>query len=71
MRIRCLACSLLAAAVNAPDVRKKLRDLNVEARASSPEQAAERLTSEIRRWGDVIIRTKIPTSKRAPSQPGP
>jgi len=45
--------------------------LNVEAHASSPEQAAKRLTSEIRRWGDVIIRTKIPTSKRVPSQPGP
>ena len=51
----------VAAAVNAPDVRKKLRDLNVEARSSSPEQAAELLASEIRRWGDVITRAKIPT----------
>ena len=49
------------AAVNAPDVRKKLHDLNVEAQASSPEQAAELLASEIRRWGDVIVRAKIPT----------
>ncbi|UUZ63928.1 tripartite tricarboxylate transporter substrate binding protein [Polaromonas sp. P1-6] len=51
----------VAAAVNAPDVRKKLHDLNVEARSSSPEQAAELLASEIRRWGDVITRAKIPT----------
>ena len=51
----------IAAAVNAPDVRKKLHDLNVEAQSSSPEQAAELLAAEIRRWGEVIIRAKIPT----------
>ncbi len=51
----------VAAAVNAPDVRKKLHDLNVEARSSSPEQAAELLASDIRRWGDVITRAKIST----------
>ncbi len=51
----------IAAALNAPDVRKKLQDLNVEARASSPEQAAELLASETRRWGEVITRAKIPT----------
>lgn len=49
----------IAAAVNSPDVKKKLHDLNVEARASSPEQAAELLGSEIRRWGDVIVRANI------------
>ena len=49
------------AAVNAPDVKKKLHDLNVEAQASSPEQAADLLASEIKRWGDVIVRAKIPT----------
>ncbi len=49
------------AAVNSADVRKKLADLNVEARASSPEQAAALLASETRRWGDVIVRAKIPT----------
>lgn len=49
------------AAVNTPDVRKKLHDLNVEAQGSSPEQAAELLASEIKRWGDVIVRAKIPT----------
>ncbi len=49
------------AAVNSADVRKKLADLNVEARGSSPEQAAALLASETRRWGDVIVRAKIPT----------
>ena len=49
------------AAVNAPDVRKKLHEFNVEAQGSSPEQAAELLASEIKRWGDVIVRAKIPT----------
>ena len=51
----------VAAALNAPDVKKKLHDLNVEAGPSSPEQAAELLASEIRRWGEVITRAKIPT----------
>jgi len=51
----------ITAAVNSPDVKKKLADQNVEARASSPEQAAELLASETKRWGDVITRAKIPT----------
>jgi tripartite-type tricarboxylate transporter receptor subunit TctC len=50
----------VVAALNDPDVKKKLLDLNVEARASSPEQASELLASEIRRWGEVITRAKIP-----------
>ena len=49
------------AAVNSADVKKKLADLNVEARASSPEQAAALLASETKRWGEVIVRAKIPT----------
>ncbi|MGC1173423.1 Bug family tripartite tricarboxylate transporter substrate binding protein [Polaromonas sp.] len=51
----------IIAAVNSPDVRKKLQDLNVEARSSSPEQAAALLASETRRWGEVITRARIPT----------
>lgn len=51
----------IIAAVNSPDVRKKLQDQNVEARASSPEQAAALLASETKRWGEVITRAKIPT----------
>jgi tripartite-type tricarboxylate transporter receptor subunit TctC len=49
------------AAVNSADVKKKLADLNVEARGSSPEQAAALLASETKRWGDVIVRARIPT----------
>ena len=49
----------IAAALDSPDVKKKLADLNVEARASSSEQAAELLVSETRRWGEVITRAKI------------
>jgi tripartite-type tricarboxylate transporter receptor subunit TctC len=51
----------ISAAVNSADVKKKLADLNVEARSSSPEQAAALLASETKRWGDVIVRAKIPT----------
>ena len=51
----------IAAALNAPDVKTKLHDLNVEAQSSSPEQAAELLAAEIKRWGEVITRAKVPT----------
>jgi tripartite-type tricarboxylate transporter receptor subunit TctC len=51
----------IAAAVNSADVKAKLYNLNVEARSSSPEQAAALLASETKRWGDVIVRAKIPT----------
>ncbi len=49
----------IVAALNSPEVKKKLHDLNVEAHPSSPEQASELLTGEIKRWGDVIVRAKI------------
>ena len=48
------------AAVNNPEVAKKLRELNVQAQASTPEQTARLLQSEIKRWGDVITASKIP-----------
>jgi tripartite-type tricarboxylate transporter receptor subunit TctC len=48
------------AALNSPDVKKRLQDLNVQAHPSSPEQAAALLASETKRWGEVIIRAKIP-----------
>jgi len=51
----------IAAAVNAPEVKAKLRALNMDAQASTPEQTAELLASETKRWGDVIARAKIPT----------
>jgi tripartite-type tricarboxylate transporter receptor subunit TctC len=49
----------IVAALNAPDVQKRLTDLNVEARSSSIEQAADLLARETRRWSDVITRAKI------------
>ena len=50
----------IAAALNAPEVKKKLHDLNVEATPGSSAQASELLASEIKRWGEVITRAKIP-----------
>ena len=50
----------ITAAVNSPEVTKKLRELNVQAQASTPEQTAKLLQSEIKRWGDVITTARIP-----------
>jgi tripartite-type tricarboxylate transporter receptor subunit TctC len=50
----------IAAALAAPDVKKKLAELNVDAQASTPQQASDLLASELKRWGDVIVRAKIP-----------
>ncbi len=43
-----------------PALKKKLADLNVDARWSTPEDLGNLLASEIRRWSDVIARAKIP-----------
>ncbi len=51
----------LVAILNQPDTKAKLLAINVDARSSTPEQAAELLASDIKRWGDVITRAKIPT----------
>ncbi len=50
----------ITAALNSPDVKKRLADQNVAAQASTPEQATELLASEVKRWGDVIVRAKVP-----------
>lgn len=42
-----------------PDVAKRMGDLNLNPRGSTPEQAAEHLQADIRRWSDVITRAKI------------
>ena len=42
------------------DVKKRMAELHVEARASTAEEASELLATEIKRWGDVIVRAKIP-----------
>jgi tripartite-type tricarboxylate transporter receptor subunit TctC len=47
-------------ALQQPELRGKLRDLHVQAHSSSPEQAADLLASDIKRWSDVIQRAKIP-----------
>ncbi len=46
-------------ALNHPDVRKKLLDMNVEPYPSTLQQAADLLSSETKRWGDVIQRAGI------------
>jgi tripartite-type tricarboxylate transporter receptor subunit TctC len=50
----------IVAAVNSPEVKQRLHELNIEARSSTPEQTQEFLLSEIKRWGDVIQRANIP-----------
>ena len=50
----------VVAALANPDVRRRLAELNVDAQSSSPEQATALLASEVRRWGDVIVRARIP-----------
>ena len=49
------------AALDSPDVKKRLLDLNIDAISSTPEQLAYLLNAEIRRWSEVIVRAKIPT----------
>ena len=48
------------AVVANPDVKKKLADLGVDAKSSTPQQLGALLDSEIRRWSGVIERAKIP-----------
>lgn len=48
------------AALNSPDLRKRLRELHVEPQAGTPEQTGDLLAADIRRWGDIITRAKIP-----------
>lgn len=50
----------IQAALADAEVARRLRELNIEPRGMSPEQTATFLQSEIRRWGDVIVRANIP-----------
>lgn len=43
-----------------PEVKKKLADLGVDAKSSTPPQLAALLDSEIKRWSGVIEHAKIP-----------
>lgn len=47
------------AALAQEDVKKRLLELNLTARGSTPAQAADHLAADIRRWSDVIARAKI------------
>jgi tripartite-type tricarboxylate transporter receptor subunit TctC len=47
------------AAVASPDVKQRLLDLGVDARAGTPEQLRKLLLSEIAKWRGVIERAKI------------
>ncbi|WP_439517111.1 tripartite tricarboxylate transporter substrate binding protein [Hydrogenophaga sp.] len=50
----------IAATVADADVQKKLRELNIDPRSSTPEQASALLVSDIQRWSRVIERAGIP-----------
>ena len=50
----------ITAALNDPDVKKRLEALNLDPQPGTPEQAAALLNNDIKRWGDVIVRAKIP-----------
>jgi tripartite-type tricarboxylate transporter receptor subunit TctC len=47
------------AALNSPDVKAKLLELNVNPHPSTPEQLGALLASETKRWGDIIVKAKI------------
>jgi tripartite-type tricarboxylate transporter receptor subunit TctC len=49
----------IAAVVAMPDVRQKLLDLGVEARASTPQALEQLLVAEIGKWKQVVERAKI------------
>lgn len=49
----------VVAALNSPDVKKKLYELNVDAQGSTSQEASALLASETKRWGDVIKAAKI------------
>jgi tripartite-type tricarboxylate transporter receptor subunit TctC len=48
------------AALAAPEIRERLRQLGVEAQGSTPQQQAELLRNEIQRWSEVIRMAGIP-----------
>ena len=42
-----------------PDVKKRLADLQLNAQGSTPEEVAQLLSTETKRWSGVIERAKI------------
>ena len=49
----------IQAALAQSEVQRRFLELNLVAKGGTPEQLQERLTSDIRRWSDVIARAKI------------
>src|SRR2546430_11096896 len=50
----------VVSALTSPEVQKRLAELGVEGRASTPEQLSEFFVSEAKRWTRVSERAKIP-----------
>jgi tripartite-type tricarboxylate transporter receptor subunit TctC len=50
----------VAASVADAEVQKKLRELNIDPRSSTPEQTTALLVNDIQRWSRVIERSGIP-----------
>ena len=50
----------VTAALNDTDVKKRLEALNLDPQPGTPEQAAALLANDIKRWGEVIVRARIP-----------
>ena len=50
----------LVSALSSPDVIARLKQLNIDPKPGTPQQAAQFLQAEIRRWSAVIARAKIP-----------
>jgi len=49
----------LQAILAMPAVKKRLLELSLDAQGSTPEQASELLSQDIRRWTEVIAKSKI------------
>jgi tripartite-type tricarboxylate transporter receptor subunit TctC len=43
-----------------PDVKQRMQELGIEARASTPEQLRELLIADIAKWKKVVETAKIP-----------
>jgi tripartite-type tricarboxylate transporter receptor subunit TctC len=52
--------TVIVSAINHPEVRLKLPEMNVQARARTPDQATKLLASDTKRWGEVITSATIP-----------
>jgi tripartite-type tricarboxylate transporter receptor subunit TctC len=49
----------LQAVLAKPDVKQRMLDLGVEARASTPDELRARLQTDIVKWGEVIAKAGI------------